>query len=66
MTPDEITELRYSYGVTQEKFASMLGSTVTSINRWENGKAKPSRMYLKELKQLKAQIGSYLSRNKES
>lgn len=30
--------------MNQEEFASALGTTTVSINRWENGKAEPNRM----------------------
>ena len=65
MTPEEIQEIRAKLCVSQEKFASLLGTTVVTVNRWENGKAKPSRLYIKELKQLRATHGSYASRRKE-
>ncbi len=65
MTPEEIQEIRRSLCVSQEKFASLLGTTVVTVNRWENGKTKPSRLYIKELKQLKATHGSYTCRRKE-
>lgn len=65
MTPEEIQEIRRKLCVSQEKFASLLGTTVVTVNRWENGKTKPSRLYIKELKQLRANCGSYTSRRKE-
>jgi DNA-binding transcriptional regulator YiaG len=66
MTPEEIQEIRTMLAVSQEKFAALLGSTVVTVNRWENGKTKPSRLYIKELKQLKATHGSYKCRQEES
>ena len=65
MTPEEIQEIRRMLCVSQEKFAQLLGTTVVSVNRWENGKAKPSRLYIKEIKQLKASHGSYACRREE-
>lgn len=65
MKPEEVTEIRSKLGVTQEKFAQMLGTTVSTVNKWENGKAKPSRMSIKELKELGARSGSYACRRKE-
>lgn len=65
MTPEEIQEIRRNLCVSQEKFASLLGTTVVTVNRWENGKTKPSRLYIKELKQLRASNGSYACRRKE-
>lgn len=65
MTPEEIQEIRRMLCVSQEKFAHLLGTTVVSVNRWENGKAKPSRLYIKELKELRKNHGSYTCRRKE-
>lgn len=53
MNPEDIKSIRLSLGVTQEKFAHLLGTTVVSVCRWESGKTKPSRLYIKELKELK-------------
>lgn len=65
MTPEEVQEIRRMLCVSQEKFAQLLGTTVVSVNRWENGKAKPSRLYIKELKELRKNNGSYECRRKE-
>lgn len=66
MTPEEVYEIRKLYCVSQETFARLLGTTVATVNRWENGKVKPSRLSIKELKELKANHGSYVCRRKES
>lgn len=65
MTPKEIEEIRNMLCVSQEKFAQLLGTTVTSVNRWENGKVTPSRLYIKEIKTLRDSHGSYVCRRKE-
>ena len=65
MTPEEIAEIRASLCVSQEKFAQLLGTTVVTVNRWENGKVKPSRLYIKEIKALKATNGSYIRRREK-
>lgn len=65
MTPDEILEIRQKLCVSQEKFAALLGTTVVTVNRWENGKTKPSRLYIKELKELAGNHGSYVCRRQE-
>lgn len=44
MTPQEIIQLRLRLGLTQEQFAHKLGVTHVTVNRWENGKAKPSNL----------------------
>lgn len=39
-----IKAIRLAAGISQERFASVLGTTPLSINRWENGKTLPGRM----------------------
>ena len=39
-----IKAIRSAAGMNQEQFASALGTTPLSINRWENGKTLPNRM----------------------
>lgn len=41
---DLIKAIRAYSGMSQEQFASALGTTPLSVNRWENGKALPARM----------------------
>ena len=66
MSPEEITEIRKKLGVTQERFAYLLGTTTATVNRWENGKTTPSRLSLKELKEIRKNHGSYICRREES
>lgn len=66
MKQDEIIAIRKKLGVSQERFAHMLGTTVVSVNRWENGRAKPSRLYVKEIKNLKDAHGSYVCRREDN
>jgi len=47
-----VRELRERTGLTQEKFAAKLGVTYPTINRWENGRAKPSPLALKQIEEL--------------
>jgi transcriptional regulator with XRE-family HTH domain len=65
MTPEEILDIRKKLCVSQEKFAQLLGTTVVTVNRWENGKTVPSRLYIKEIKQLRDTSGSYICRRKK-
>ncbi len=46
---ERIRETRQNMKLTQEEFAAKLGVTFSTVNRWENGKSKPSRMALKIL-----------------
>ena len=52
-----VRELRERTGLTQEKFAAKLGVTYPTINRWENGRAKPSPLALKQIKDLLRDLG---------
>lgn len=36
--------------LSQEAFANIIGTSVSTINRWENGKCKPSLSAMKEIK----------------
>lgn len=52
-----VRELRERTGLTQEKFAAKLGVTYPTINRWENGRAKPSPLALKQIEALLRSMG---------
>ena len=39
---EKVKIVREKLGLTQEQLASMLGLSFCTINRWENGRAKPS------------------------
>jgi DNA-binding transcriptional regulator YiaG len=42
--PHLIRRLRSRLGLTQEEFAHALNVTFSTVNRWENGHAQPSRL----------------------
>ena len=52
-----IRELRERTGLTQEKFAARLGVTFPTINRWENGRAKPSPLAMQRIEELLRSMG---------
>lgn len=52
-----VRELRQRTGLTQEKFAAKLGVTYPTINRWENGKARPSPLAVQRIKELLRDMG---------
>ncbi len=52
-----VRELRERTGLTQEKFAAKLGVTFPTINRWENGRAKPSPLATQRIKDLLRDMG---------
>ncbi|MDZ8226721.1 helix-turn-helix domain-containing protein [Nostoc sp. ChiVER01] len=53
-----IHDLRLAFGLTQEQFAATLGVTYTTINRWENGRSKPSPMAMKLIELKLDEMGS--------
>ncbi len=54
--PKIIRELRTVLGLTQEQFAAKVGVTFTTVNRWENNKAKPSPLAMLKIKQLQKKL----------
>jgi putative transcriptional regulator len=54
---DLILELRSRLGLTQEQFAARLGVTFPTVNRWENRRARPSRMAQKLIIELVRHMG---------
>ncbi len=52
MTPKQIKNLRDWLKFTQEEFASHIGTTVSTVNRWEAGKNKPSKMAREKMRTL--------------
>jgi len=52
-----VRELRKRTGLTQEKFAARLGVTFPTINRWENGRTKPSPLALRQIEGLLREMG---------
>ena len=47
-----IARLRKKRGLSQEKFAQLIGVSVTTVNRWENDKVKPQGLSLRALETL--------------
>ena len=52
MKAKQIKLLRKWLKLTQEEFAQALGATVSTVNRWENNKNKPSKMALEKINML--------------
>ena len=55
--PRLVRELRKRTGLTQEKFAAKLGVTFPTINRWENGRTKPSPLAMQKIEELLRKMG---------
>lgn len=45
-----VRQLRQLLGLTQEQFAAEVGVTLVTINRWENNRAKPLPLAIKQIK----------------
>ena len=52
-----VRSLRGRLNLTQERFAAKLGVTFASVNRWENRRAKPSPLALKQIEELVGDLG---------
>ena len=52
MTKEDVFKLRISRHETQAQFAQAVGTTVTTISRWENGHGKPSPIFTRILNEL--------------
>ena len=55
--PELVREARKRLALTQEKFAAKLGVTLPTINRWENGRTKPSPLAVKQIENCVRQLG---------
>ena len=51
-----IRQLRTDLGLTQEQFAAKIGVTYSTINRWENSKARPSPLAMLRIKRLQKKL----------
>ncbi len=52
MKPAEIRAFREKLGLSQEAFAPLVGVSFGTINRWERGINKPSRLGIEKIKTL--------------
>jgi DNA-binding transcriptional regulator YiaG len=56
-TPNLIRSLRQQLGMTQEEFAHEIAVTVSTVNRWENSHAEPSKLAWKAIRALATRRG---------
>ncbi|HLO50268.1 MAG TPA: helix-turn-helix transcriptional regulator [Nostocaceae cyanobacterium] len=54
---DLVRKTRQRLGLSQEKFAAKLGGSFQSVNRWENGKAKPLLLAVMRIEEIVRQMG---------
>ena len=51
-TPEKIRALREARRQTQEEFATEIGVSFSTLNRWENGHARPTKLSVRRLEEL--------------
>lgn len=54
-----VRELRAVCRLTQEQFAAKLGVTLVTVNRWENDRAKPMPLALRQLNALALEMSQF-------
>ena len=52
-----VRNLRQRLGMTQEEFAHEIAVTVSTVNRWENSHAEPSKLAWKAIHELARRRG---------
>ena len=52
--PEQIKSLRAKLGLTQVALAKRLGVSFPTVNRWENGKSRPSQLSWQAILDLRA------------
>lgn len=52
-----VINVRRKLKLTQEEFAHLVGVTVSTVNRWENGHVEPSRLARKAMQRLARRVG---------
>ena len=52
MTGEQIKELRESLKLSQEMFGQRIGVSFITIHRWEAGKSKPHKSFMKKMERI--------------
>jgi DNA-binding transcriptional regulator YiaG len=52
MKPHDVLQIRQKMQLTQEQFAKAVGVSFVTVNRWENGHTKPSRLAVGQIERL--------------
>ena len=55
--PTEIRQIRHQLRMTQEEFAHAIAVTASTVNRWENAHALPSRLARRSIDELMTRRG---------
>lgn len=59
MTSSSVKSLRTKLGMTQQAFASLLGLSFVSVNKWENGGSTPTGLSAVLLSLLKSALRTH-------
>ena len=59
MTSSSVKSLRAKLGMTQQAFASLLGLSFVSVNKWENGGSTPTGLSAVLLSLLKSALRTH-------
>lgn len=59
---EEIKELRLSMKLSQKQFGQLVGTSQITVHRWETERCRPSRLYDKELKEVKKSYEEFYRR----
>ena len=54
--PNILKDLRLAMGLTQEQFAAKVGVTFSTVNRWENGRGRPSPLAMRQIDALLEEV----------
>lgn len=54
MTAEDVRRLRGMLGLSQIALADLIPSTQRTISRWENGRVRPSPLYVRRLREIEA------------
>ena len=55
-----IKNTRDTKGLTQAQFAALLGVSYASVNRWENGQARPNNLAWQRIVQIEDSLTEYV------
>jgi putative transcriptional regulator len=59
VNPDEIKALRLKMKLSQEAFAGELETTMSTVNRWERGHAKPTKRFITLMRQMREELDAH-------
>jgi len=64
--PQQIKKLRVDLGLTQQALAEKLGVSFATVNRWENGQTKPSKLSWTQFRHLESTIAEEASPDRKA